>query len=119
MGLAELKYACTTVYLVVNFKLELIYNITITLGDDIETLDTTEPAALEKHDDLYEVFPDEDYDMDTNLLSPNGGLDRQGDDVDIMGDIEELDGQHFEVLDTVDSAGEGATGDSSQYEGNL
>ena len=51
--------------------------------------------------------------MDTNLLD----TERQGDDVDIMGDIEELDGQHFEVLDTVDSAGEGAAGEGSQSEG--
>jgi hypothetical protein len=57
-----------------------------------------------KHDDLYEVFPDDE--MEANLISPHPSSTthhNQTDDVDILGEIEELDGQHFEVLDTVDS----------------
>lgn len=55
--------------------------------------------------------------MDTNLLSPGDSevSNRQGDDLDIMAEMEELDEQHFEVLD---SAGEGTPGEMGPRSSN-
>ena len=73
--------------------------------------------VTEKQEDSYIVFPD--YDMDTNLLSPGDSevSNRQGDDVYIMADMEELDEPHFEVLDSAGEGTPGETGPQSSNEG--
>ena len=62
-------------------------------------------SSLPKVDDVYEDFSEETESM----LSPNGSVDKQGDDVDIMAGIDDLDGQHFEVLDVAEDGIPSAT----------
>ncbi|XP_011402974.1 PREDICTED: YTH domain-containing protein 1-like isoform X2 [Amphimedon queenslandica] len=55
-------------------------------------------SSPQKVDDAYDVLTEE---MEASL-SPNGSVDKHGDDVDIMAGIDDIDSQHFEVLDAVE-----------------
>ena len=64
------------------------------LGDLKNEADT----SPQKVDNTSDVLTEE---MEASF-SPNGSVDKHGDDVDIMAGIDDLDSQHFEVLDAVE-----------------